>query len=459
MDFSDRDEPFDPSAPSDRDDAHERDLPNAPTETDEPCPKSNESCSEPDEPCSESDEPCVESKESYPAWEVETPAARGSVSRSILLVLLCVILSGFAGFGGAWAYQNLLVGGRSTSRDPSAVWKDADLSRADLAELPDRERDSSSDKGAVVAVVRAVQDAVVVIKAKVTTQYGVVGTSTGSGVLISESGLILTCHHVIDGATAVSVTLNSGAVYDATLVGSDERSDVAVIRISPKADESFPYAVQGYSDDLEIGEQVIAIGNPLGTLGNSVTSGIISAKDRVITTSDGVRRTVLQTDTAINLGNSGGGLFNMRGQLIGVVNAKHSATGVEGLSFAIPIDIAYQVETDLIAYGYVRGIVDSGLETLDVTSDELYRYRYLYGIEEVGVYVVGSAYCPDLKNKDRIVSVNGVAVNTTAEWQAVLESAKVGDTVTVRAVRNGNEFTVSWELREYVPEKSSGEIG
>ena len=173
--------------------------------------------------------------------------------------------------------------------------------------------------------------------------------------------------------------------------------------------------------------------------------------------SDGTVMTLLQTNAAINSGNSGGGLFNLDGKLIGVVNAKYSAEGVEGLAFAIPIDSAYTVQLDLIEYGYVRGVIDSGLETTDINFENLSwsqkaQYERTYGIHCTGVYVISSAYCEDLKNADRIISVDGVAVNSQAELNSLLSKYKVGDTVTILASRDSVEFTVTLTLQEYIPD-------
>ena len=198
---------------------------------------------------------------------------------------------------------------------------------------------------------------------------------------------------------------------------------------------------------------MVAIVNPLGTLGGTVTDGIISAKDRQITTTDNQTMTLLQTNAAINQGNSGGGLFNMDGKLIGIVNAKYTATGVEGLAFAIPIDLAYTVELDLIQYGYIRGVVDHGLVTLDVTEQNQEYYYKKHRIEELGVYIVNSKYdSTGLQNMDRIVSVNGAAILTTEELNALVEGYLVGDTVTLEIQREGTTFTYRLTLREYIPD-------
>ena len=163
--------------------------------------------------------------------------------------------------------------------------------------------------------------------------------------------------------------------------------------------------------------------------------------------------TLIQTDAAINSGNSGGGLFNLAGELIGIVNSKYSASGVEGLAFAIPIDSAYPVQLDLMQYGYVRGVIDHGLTLLDITEENLKQYHAYYGIDNVGVYVVESIYAPDLQNSDRILSVNGVEVKTIAEVKALLQNCKVGDTHTLIADRKGEMIVSMLTRQEYVPDR------
>ncbi|WP_243427260.1 S1C family serine protease, partial [Gemmiger formicilis] len=161
-----------------------------------------------------------------------------------------------------------------------------------------------------------------------------VQSGAGSGVIISQDGYILTCAHVVSGATSVKVQLDNGDTYDATIVGSDSTSDIAVIKIEATG---LTPAVIGDSDALAVGETVVAVGNPLGTLSNSVTDGIISALNREVTVEDN-NMTLLQTDASISPGNSGGGLFNANGELIGIVNAKSSYSEAEGIGFAIPIN-------------------------------------------------------------------------------------------------------------------------
>ncbi|MBE6547274.1 MAG: trypsin-like serine protease [Ruminococcaceae bacterium] len=303
----------------------------------------------------------------------------------------------------------------------------------------------------ITEVYGAVSDSVVEITTEVVQNSAWMGqyvsTGAGSGVIIHADGYIVTNHHVIDGANNVTVTLKNGNMYKASFIGTDEKNDIAVIKI--EADEQLSVAVMGCSNDLVVGEDVIAIGNPLGSLGGTVTEGIISATERHISI-NGEDMVLLQTSAAINPGNSGGGLFNMAGQLIGVVNAKAAGEDIEGLGFAVPIDTAHPIVSDLINYGYVRGRVDHGITAVDVTSDNLFYYTR-YGITQVGVIVIESLYCDELLFGDRIIALNGIQIDLASDMEDVFEEFEVGDTVTVKIMRNGESFETETVLKEKVP--------
>lgn len=198
------------------------------------------------------------------------------------------------------------------------------------------------------------------------------GTSAGAGVLVGYTdtdSYIMTCHHVIADATSLNVILNDGKEYSASLVGGDYKTDIAVISIN---EVDLTYATMAEASSTpSLGSSVFAIGNPLGTLGGSVTSGIISSTSREITTQDGTTMNLMQTDAAINSGNSGGGLFNTNGELIGIVNAKYSATGVEGLGFAIPMSTAIPISSELITKGYIEGRYNLGIT---ITNSGFFSY-------------------------------------------------------------------------------------
>lgn len=381
-----------------------------------------------------------------------------------LFMLLCVVLCAVVSFGAAFGGTIL---GRNMGDGNTLVAPNGSLNNSDPGSILDKKESEFSAYGSagenvlsISQVVHKVEDAIVVINASVYTSsiWGGIqeSTSAGSGVIVSDQGYILTCYHVIENSRKIRVTLTSGNTYDASVVGTDPYSDLAVLKIAPQ--ETLTSVRQGCSADLVVGEYVIAIGNPLGTLSGTVTTGIISATERKITMTDGTKMSLIQTDAAINSGNSGGGLFNLQGDLIGIVNAKYASSGVEGLAFAIPIDVAYDVQKDLIRDGYVRGIIDTGLTLRTVTAEALASdpdYFSRNSITAPGVYVIDSDYCTELVYKDRIVSVNGVAVNTSAEFEAEIEKCKAGDTVTIVASRAGSEFSVQLTLKEYVPQSSA----
>ena len=389
----------------------------------------------------------------------------GGFIKTFLTVLLCVSLSFCAGVGGVvFANRHLGLNQNQTgsinpgpssgslhNSDPEGL-----LDRSDVEYSP--YGSAGEDAYAISEVVQMVRDSVVVIQVKV-VGYDAFGrltesTGAGSGVIIHEEGYILTCHHVIDDATEIYVTLSDGvSVYEAAAVGSDEASDLAVLKIQPKDDQPLTSAKHGKSGYLVVGERVVAIGNPLGTLGGTVTDGIISATERTITTENGAM-TLLQTNAAINSGNSGGGLFNLKGELIGIVNAKYAASGVEGLAFAIPIDSAYEVECDLIEFGYVRGVVDHGLELCEINNGNLSYYYRKYGITTTGVYVISSAISNELKNKDRLVSIDGVAIETMEQFDAIIDQRKVGDTLAIVYERDSETHEAQLVLGEYKPDSS-----
>lgn len=275
-------------------------------------------------------------------------------------------------------------------------------------------------------------------------------SGAGSGVIISQDGYILTNNHVIEGATKITVRLTTGTEYDAKIIGADTQSDIAVIKVEATG---LPYATIGDSAKLVVGEEVLAIGNPLGSLGGSVTNGIISALDREITI-DGQKMRLLQTNAAINPGNSGGGLFNMQGQLVAIVNAKSSGTGIEGLGFAIPINYAYEIAEDLLANGYVSGRPAIGISYIAIDD---YMDLMRYGVVSYGIYVYDGGETA-LKNGDRIVRIGDYEVQSVATLKSAIQSYKVGDTVKVTVVRQGTYTDLEVTLIEDKPAENKIEL-
>ena len=271
-----------------------------------------------------------------------------------------------------------------------------------------------------------------------------VQSGAGSGVIISQDGYILTCAHVVSGATSVKVQLNgSDESYDATVVGQDSTSDIAVLKIDATG---LTPAVIGDSDALAVGEVAVAVGNPLGTLSNTVTDGIVSALNRQVTVQNN-DMTLIQTDASISPGNSGGGLFNANGELIGVVNAKSSYSEAEGIGFAIPINTAMDIAQQLIENGAVARPV-LGVSILDVQDSTTAQQ---YGVSALGVYVAdvtkgGGAEAAGVQRGDRIIAIDDTAVSSTSTVKSYLADKQVGDTVTLQVERDGKVLTLNVTL-------------
>lgn len=283
------------------------------------------------------------------------------------------------------------------------------------------------------------------VNGSIMRQY--ISEGAGSGVVIREDGYIITAYHVIEDANKIKVTLKSGETYDASLIGSDSDNDVAILKIDKTG---LTAAVMGDSDSLRVGETAVAIGNPLGQLGGTVTTGIISALDREIDLGDTIMN-LLQTNAAINPGNSGGALFNSKGELVGITIAKSTGSDVEGLGFAIPINDVKNVINDILTYGYVKGKVQLGVNLLDVSNVYM---AMMYGLNSTGVYVQSvengsSGEKAGLKSGDRIVEFAGQDILTISELKKELSKHEVGENVEIIVVRNGREKTLKVYLSEY----------
>lgn len=319
---------------------------------------------------------------------------------------------------------------------------------------------STSTANSTSEIVKKTADSVVeistesVVTGSFAQQY--VQQGAGSGVIISQDGYILTNNHVINGANSVKVRLRDSTEYDATIIGSDSDNDIALLKVSATG---LSPATFGDSNSLAVGDYVVAIGNPLGELGGTVTDGIISALARKVTIED-TQMTLLQTNAQVNPGNSGGGLFNANGELVGIVNAKQSATEVEGIAFAIPINNVLDILSDLKEYGYVTGKVDLGIDFTDITSDET---AFYYGVNQTGCYVLSvdsgsNAEKAGVTRGDLVTKVNDTDVSSSSDITTALEKAEVGDTVTFTVSRRGTSKTISFVLEEYVPAVSNSQI-
>lgn len=286
----------------------------------------------------------------------------------------------------------------------------------------------------------------------------------GSGVVFTEDGYILTNAHVVDGAEKLIVEVNdynkAGVTYEyeATVVGSDESTDIAVIKIS--RDEPFVAAIIGDSNTLKVGQDVCAIGNP-GVTGDvmfehTMTKGIISGLNRV-SLSEGYSLSLIQTDTAINSGNSGGGLFDMYGNVVGVVNSKIVTDTYEGIGFALTINEAKPIMEDLLSYGYVKSRPVLGIITLELNEyrAELYGVRISKGLLVSEIRQDAEAAKSDLRVSDVITKINGVNVETVSDVQSIISKFKAGDTVTATVARANGTALESIEV-DIVLSESNG---
>ncbi|MBR2645574.1 MAG: trypsin-like peptidase domain-containing protein [Clostridia bacterium] len=273
---------------------------------------------------------------------------------------------------------------------------------------------------------------------------------SGSGVVLTADGYIATCAHVVEGAKSIKVTLNDDTSYDASIVGTDTRNDIAIIKIDA---QNLTPAALGDSEMLTVGEDVIAIGNPLGELRGTATSGIISAVRRTVAV-EGNEMELVQTDAAISPGNSGGGLFNASGKLIGIVNAKVSDSDAEGLGFAIPVNNVLKEINDLLSYGYVTGRAYLGVYTQNVTLRSDYGYFFSSGTPCVQIADVVKDSAADqagLKTGDLILAVDDHEITSNSDLTDAIARYNAGDTATFTIQRDGSKQSVSVTFGEYAP--------
>lgn len=308
-----------------------------------------------------------------------------------------------------------------------------------------------------VEISKKVGPAVVGIISTIQGQHTIFGTSTieegtGSGFIISEDGYIVTNNHVISGGTSVRVLLNTGSEYEAKIVGRDSKTDLAVIKIEPK--EKLTVAELGDSSKVQVGERAIAIGNPLGMeFFGSTTQGIISAINRSITVENRTMN-VIQTDAAINNGNSGGVLVNAYGQVIGINAVKIASSAVEGMSFAIPITEARPIIQDLIENGYVKGRPVIGISSRDVTEYMSARQGWPSGVQVMGTQVGSGAEIAGLEQGDIIVKADGQEVKTTDQLNKIKDKHKPGENIELEVYKYDTGFTqkVKVKLTEERPQ-------
>lgn len=349
--------------------------------------------------------------------------------KNLLIVFLVALLGGFLGVYGGNAIYNL---------DNPTVETNSDTIKATY---------SNTQYSSLKEGISKAYDTVVEVTSDATSSFfgqQYESVSMGSGVIVSADGYIITNEHVIDGATTITVEDVNGNTYDATLIGSDSKTDIAVLKIDA---ENLTYAEIADSDNLEIGDDAIVIGNPLGT-GISVTNGIISALNKEVTIENETMY-LIQTNAAVNQGNSGGGLFDINGNLIGIVNAKSSNTSssvsVEGLGYAIPSNTVINIANDIIDNGYVRNRATLGVTITEISQDTA---GFPKGVYITSIVEGGAADDAGLQTYDRIVALDGKEVNSYSELSAILNSMSIGDNTTITVIRNNEELTINITLKE-----------
>ena len=351
-------------------------------------------------------------------------------------------LAVLCGFGGAWLYTAQIGNGGRT-----VVYQTTESGSSKNTSV------SNESNGSGLTVAQAAAKAApstVEIQTEITQQsYGMFGgtyttNAAGSGVIISKDGYIVTNNHVIDGAQKITVKTSDGTEYDAKLVGTDTKSDIAVLKVD--ANDLTP-ATLGDSSKISVGDTAIAIGNPLGTLGGTVTDGIISATSRELVVNNESMK-LIQTNATINSGNSGGGLFDGNGNLIGIVQSKDSGTSssgatIEGIGFAIPVNDAMEVAEQLIKNGKVTDRATLGVYLQTLTTQQ---GNYTPGVYVTNVIDGSGAQAAGLKAYDKIVGADGKEVSSYPDLSAILKIKKPGDTVDLTIDRDGNQIQVTVTL-------------
>ena len=279
--------------------------------------------------------------------------------------------------------------------------------------------------------------------------YQTTSAASGSGFIFSDDGYILTNFHVVEDSDSITVSMYDGSSYDAALIGYDQSNDVAVLKIDA---EGLVPVVLGNSDNTNVGDSVVAIGNPLGELTFSLTSGAISAKDREITMSTGATMQLMQTDCAINSGNSGGALFNLYGEVIGITNAKYSSSSsgasIDNIGFAIPINKARSIAESIIEKGYVsKPYIGVSVTTV---STETQSYGLPQGAAVKTVAEDSPAAAAGLKVNDIITHIGGKEISGSSELVSIVNDSNPGDTMTLTVYRQGNTHELTITVGEQI---------
>ena len=387
----------------------------------------------------------------------EKKARKGFWKRAIAAVAVIALVAASSGVTAAFI-----------NRQNDARMKQLDLQISRLqSQIDSLSKSSGNSVSGTIATVDGLTpgqvyaqnvDSVVAIASTVQTNsfYGSsTGTASGSGFILTADGYVVTNYHVIEGATSVSVITHDKTEYPAQIVGTDKNNDVAVLKVEAT---DLPAVTIGSSDDLVIGDMVVAIGNPLGTLTATQTVGYVSGKDRDVTT-DNTIINMIQTDAAINSGNSGGPLFNMKGEVVGITTAKYSGNSgsgasIEGIGFAIPIDDVSGIISDLADFGYVTGAY-LGVTVRNMDSEASTLYGLPLGAYVETVEAGGAASRAGIQPKDIITDLGGYKVEGITTLTRALRKFKAGDTTTITVIRGGSQVVLEITLDEKPQTNSS----
>ena len=388
-----------------------------------------------------------------PVDQPKKPHKKNGGKKGVALALVCALLGGGMGVGGGFLGASLARG-----ELPQTVVSGDGVSTVmqgvrETSVLQIQQIDSSKELTAAEVYAANVNSTVGIVTSAVTTNFWGQQTQSaaaGSGFIFTDDGYIITNYHVIEGANTVTVSTYDGTQYDAKIIGYDESNDVAVLKVEA---EGLTPVVIGSSSKLNVGDNVVAIGNPLGELTFSLTAGAVSALNRDVTMSSGSTQELIQTDCAINSGNSGGALFNMYGEVVGITNAKYSGSSgsgasIDNIGFAIPMDDVYNIITSIIEKGYIEKPY-IGVSVISV-SDETQKYGLPQGAAVQSLTDDGPAKAAGLQVNDIITKVNDTEITSSNDLVKTIGACKPGDRITLTVYRQGQTVEISLEVAQKI---------
>ena len=388
-----------------------------------------------------------------PVDQPKKPHKKNGGKKGVALALVCALLGGGMGVGGGFLGASLARGDL-----PQTVVSGDGVSTVmqgvrETSVLQIQQIDSSKELTAAEVYAANVNSTVGIVTSAVTTNFWGQQTQSaaaGSGFIFTDDGYIITNYHVIEGANTVTVSTYDGTQYDAKIIGYDESNDVAVLKVEA---EGLTPVVIGSSSKLNVGDNVVAIGNPLGELTFSLTAGAVSALNRDVTMSSGSTQELIQTDCAINSGNSGGALFNMYGEVVGITNAKYSGSSgsgasIDNIGFAIPMDDVYNIITSIIEKGYIEKPY-IGVSVISV-SDETQKYGLPQGAAVQSLTDDGPAKAAGLQVNDIITKVNDTEITSSNDLVKTISACKPGDRITLTLYRQGQTMEISLEVAQKI---------